>query len=187
MDPQRGFAARRGRFLYPPSRRPAPPGAPTSRRSTIAADPDRFRKSTFCAERRRHVRVPSDKSSALRSTTTARWPGLTWIIGVQAYWLGGVRRLPCCRPRVTPDGVITASAFGGAGAIAPGTFIGSMVRTVGGLHAPGRRPISLCDAAPKSLDGVSVRINASGLRFLRQSQPGECAGAIRRCTPARRW
>jgi len=62
-------------------------------------------------------------------------------------------------PLIRPTGVITASAFGGAGAIAPGTFIAIYGQNLSGTTRPWQASDFTGDTAPKSLDGVSVRIN----------------------------
>jgi uncharacterized protein (TIGR03437 family) len=62
-------------------------------------------------------------------------------------------------PLIRPNGVITASAFGGAGAIAPSTFIEIYGQNLAGTTRSWQASDFTGDTAPKSLDGVSVRIN----------------------------
>ncbi len=62
-------------------------------------------------------------------------------------------------PLIRPNGVITASAFGGAGAIAPGTFIEIYGQNLAATTRSWQASDFTGNAAPKSLDGVTVRIN----------------------------
>jgi len=62
-------------------------------------------------------------------------------------------------PLIRPNGVITASAFGGSSAIAPGTFIEIYGQNLAGTTRAWQASDFTGNAAPKSLDGVSVRIN----------------------------
>ena len=62
-------------------------------------------------------------------------------------------------PLIRPNGVITASAFGGSAAIAPGTFIEIYGQNLAGTTRSWQASDFTGTAAPKSLDGVSVRIN----------------------------
>ena len=62
-------------------------------------------------------------------------------------------------PLIRPNGVITASAFGGASAIAPGTFIEIYGQNLAGTTRSWQASDFTGNAAPTSLDGVSVRIN----------------------------
>ena len=62
-------------------------------------------------------------------------------------------------PLIRPNGVITASAFGGSGAIAPGTFIEIYGQNLAGTARSWQASDFTGDAAPRSLGGVSVRVN----------------------------
>ena len=62
-------------------------------------------------------------------------------------------------PLIRPDGVITASAFGGSAAIAPGTFIEIYGQNLAATTRSWQASDFTGDTAPKSLDSVSVRIN----------------------------
>jgi uncharacterized protein (TIGR03437 family) len=62
-------------------------------------------------------------------------------------------------PLIRPNGVITASAFGGAAAIAPGTFIEIYGQNLAGTTRSWQASDFTGNAAPKSLNGVSVGIN----------------------------
>jgi uncharacterized protein (TIGR03437 family) len=62
-------------------------------------------------------------------------------------------------PLIRPNGVITASAFGGSNAIAPGTFIEIYGQNLSGTTRSWQASDFTANTAPKSLDGVSVRVN----------------------------
>jgi uncharacterized protein (TIGR03437 family) len=62
-------------------------------------------------------------------------------------------------PMIRPRGVITASAFGGSDSIAPGTFIEIYGQNLAGTTRAWQASDFTGGAAPRSLDGVSVRIN----------------------------
>ena len=62
-------------------------------------------------------------------------------------------------PLIRPNGVITASAFGGSNAIAPGTFIEIYGQNLAGTTRAWQASDFTGNTAPKSLDGVSVGIN----------------------------
>ena len=62
-------------------------------------------------------------------------------------------------PLIRPNGVITASAFGGSNAIAPGTFVEIYGQNLSGTTRSWQASDFTANTAPKSLDGVSVRVN----------------------------
>jgi uncharacterized protein (TIGR03437 family) len=75
-------------------------------------------------------------------------------------------------PLIRPNGVITASAFGGSAAIAPGTFIEIYGQNLAGTTRSWQASDFTGDMAPKSLDGVSVSVNGQPA-FVSYVSPGQ--------------
>ena len=75
-------------------------------------------------------------------------------------------------PLIRPAGVITASAFGGASAIAPGTFIEIYGQNLSGTTRSWQASDFIGGTAPTSLGGVSVRINGQPA-FVSYVSPGQ--------------
>jgi uncharacterized protein (TIGR03437 family) len=75
-------------------------------------------------------------------------------------------------PLIRPNGVITASAFGGSAAIAPGTFIEIYGQNLAGTTRAWQASDFTANTAPKSLGGVSVGVNGQPA-FVSYVSPGQ--------------
>lgn len=85
--------------------------------------------------------------------------GYYYDVGLYHGFLGVPASGGSASPLIRPNGVITASAFGGSSAIAPGTFVEIYGQNLAGTTRSWQASDFTGDTAPKSLDGVSVSVN----------------------------